>query len=137
MSAENEHKVTDFLNSWFDADMGESVQYLSEDVSYHNMPWEPVSGHAGVRQFLDPVVQGENNALVKMDITHTTSSGNTVMNERIETWEIGDVRVVLPVVGMFAFNSDGKISRWNDYFDAKTVEPFMAAVSKRQSSLSE
>lgn len=130
MSAENEKKVTDFCNSLFDADMAKSVQYLSEDVEYHNMPWEPVTGHAGVRKVLDPFVHGENNLLEKMDISHTSSSGNTVMNERLETWTKGDVTVKLPVVGMFEFNSQGKICRWHDYFDAKTIAPLMEALKK-------
>ena len=101
MSAENEKKATDFCNSLGDADLGKSVQYLSEDVDYHNMPWEPVNGHAGVRQVLDGFVEGDNNLLEKMDIKHTTSSGNIVMNERLETWAIGSVKVDLPVIGMF------------------------------------
>ena len=133
MSAEHEKKVTDFLNSWHAADMGRSVEYLADDVVYHNMPWEAVSGHAGVRQILDPVVHGDNNALVKMDITHTASSGNIVMNERLETWALDEVRLELPVVGLFEFDAAGKICRWHDYFDAKTSEAFMAAASKRQS----
>ena len=130
MSAENEKKATAFCHSLFDADMAKSVEYLSEDVEYHNMPWEPVTGHAGVRKVLDPFVHGENNMLEKMDILHTTSSGNTVMNERLETWTKGDVTVKLPVVGMFEFNTQGKICRWNDYFDAKTMTPLMEALKK-------
>ncbi len=123
MSAENEKKVTDFCLSLEDGELAKSVQYLSEDVSYHNIPWEPVTGHAGVRQVLDSFIEGDKNILEKMDIKHTTSSGNTVMNERLETWAVGNVTVKLPVVGRFEFNSEGKICSWNDYFDAKTIAP--------------
>ena len=130
MSAENEKKATDFCNSLQDADLGKSVQYLSEDVDYHNIPWKPVNGHAGVRQVLDGFVEGGNNLLEKMDIKHTTSSGNIVMNERLETWAIGSVTIDLPVIGMFEFNSAGKISHWHDYFDAKTMAPLTAEVKK-------
>lgn len=123
MSAENEKKATDFCLSLEDGELARSVQYLSEDVEYHNMPWEPVSGHAGVRKVLDSFVEGDNNILQKMDIRRTASSGTTVMNERLETWAIGTVTVKLPVVGLFEFNSEGKIFRWHDYFDAKTLAP--------------
>ena len=129
MSAENEKLVTDFCLSLQDADMGKLVAYLSEDVVYHNIPWQPVTGHAGVRQVLGPFIEGPNRASVKMDIKHTTSSGNTVMNERLETWTKGSVRLELPVLGVFELQN-GKIRQWRDYFDAKSVAPLMEAVQK-------
>lgn len=129
MSAENEKLVTDFCLSLQSADMGKVVAYLSEDVVYHNIPWQPVTGHAGVRQTLGPFIEGPGRASVKMDIKHTTSSGNTVMNERLETWTKGSTRLELPVLGVFELKN-GKISQWRDYFDAKSVAPLMEAIQK-------
>ena len=130
MSAENEKKVTDFCLSLEDGELAKSVQYLSDDVDYHNIPWKPVTGHAGVRQVLESFIEGDNNLLQKMDIKHTTSSGDTVMNERLETWVVGSVTVKLPVVGLFAFNAEGKICRWHDYFDAETIAPLTAEMKR-------
>ena len=87
MSAENEQLVTEFCNALGGGDMGKVVSYLSADVFYHNMPWAPVTGHAGVREVLDPFVGA--NLLQKMEITHTASSGDVVTNERLETWVKG------------------------------------------------
>jgi len=129
MSVENEKLVTEFCLSLQSADMGKVVVYLSEDVVYHNIPWQPVTGHAGVRQVLGPFIEGPGRASVKMDIKHTTSSGNTVMNERLETWTKGSTRLELPVLGVFELKS-GKITQWRDYFDANTVAPLMEAVQK-------
>ena len=128
MSATNEKTVTDFCNSLLSRDMSKLVSYLSEDVFYHNMPWQPVNGHSGVREVLTPFVEGKNVSLAKMDIKNTSSSGDVVMNERIETWVSGQVKVELPVVGVFTFNDKGKIFRWCDYFDAKTMAPLMEAM---------
>ncbi len=125
MSAPNEKTVTDFCNSLLSRDMNKLVAYLSEDVFYHNMPWQPVHGHAGVRQALTAFVEGPKISLEKMDIPHTTSAGDVVMNERLEHWAAGAVKVKLPVLGVFTFNDKGKISRWCDYFDAKTIAPLM------------
>jgi limonene-1,2-epoxide hydrolase len=127
MSAENEKIVTDMCQSLRSADMAKVVSYLSEDVVYHNIPWAPVTGHAGVRQVLDPFVHGANCALVRMDIKQTTSAGNVVMNERLETWAKGSVRLELPVVGVFEVNK-GKITHWRDYFDAASVAPLTEAI---------
>lgn len=129
MSTENEKLVTEFCQSLRSADMAKVVSYLSEDVVYHNIPWQPVTGHAGVRQILDPFIQGPNCALMKMDIKNTTSSGNTVMNERLETWVKGSVRLELPVLGVFELKN-GKITQWRDYFDADSVKPLTEAIQQ-------
>ncbi len=125
MSADNEQFVTDFCNSLTLGDMSRVVSYLSEDVFYHNMPWAPVNGHAGVHEVLDPFVN--TNLLQKMEIKHTSSSGNVVTNERLETWVKGDVRVLLPVLGVFIL-TNGKITKWCDYFDSGTMAPLMEAL---------
>jgi len=127
MSTENEKIVTDMCQSLRSADMTKVVSYLSEDVAYHNIPWAPVTGHAGVRQVLDPFVHGANCALERLDIKHTTSAGNVVMNERLETWAKGSVRLELPVLGVFEVNK-GKITHWRDYFDAASVAPLMEVI---------
>ena len=127
MSTDNEQFVTDFCNSLTSGDMSRVVSYLSEDVFYHNMPWAPVNGHAGVHEVLDPFVNA--NLLEKMEIKHTSSSGNVVTNERLETWVKGDVRVLLPVLGVFTL-TNGKITKWCDYFDSGTIAPLMEALQQ-------
>src|SRR5215831_12844967 len=99
MSTENEKIVSEFCNSLLSADMTKVVSYLSEDVYYHNVPWSPVTGHEAVRKVLDPFIHGNNCCITRMDIKNTTSSGKVVMNERVETWVKGSVKVELPVVG--------------------------------------
>ena len=130
MSANNEQKVTDFCMSWLNGELGASAAYLSEDVEYHNMPWDPVTGHAGFLQVFKQFVRDDVNMLQKMDILHSASSGNIVMNERLELWVLGDVRMELPVLGMFELNGEGKIRRWHDYFDAQTAAPLLALISE-------
>lgn len=112
MSTENEKIVTNFCNSLEDGDMAKSVQYLSEDVDYQNVGLSKVAGHAGVRELLDEWIDGDNQLLTKMDIKHTASTGNIVMNVRLERWALGDVAAYLPTMGMFELNNDGKICRW-------------------------
>lgn len=126
MSTTNEQLVTDFCEALADGGLSAILPYLAEDVLYHNMPWAPVTGHAGVCEVLEPFV-GARNFLEKMEIKHTTASDNVVMNERRETWVKGEVTVVLPVLGVFTI-TDGKISTWCDYFDSGTIAPLMEAV---------
>lgn len=129
MGVENEKIVTEFCKALEKGSIAALTPYLSEDVSYHNMPWQPVTGHAGVREVLGPFLEGAGRATVKMNITNTSSSGHTVMNERLEEWVKGSVKVDLPVLGIFELKG-GKITHWRDYFDAKTVQPLMEAIQK-------
>lgn len=130
MSAESEQKVADFCFSWLKGDLAASAEYLSEDVEYHNLPWEPVTGHAGFLGVFKQFVREDVNTLKKMEIFNSTSSGNIVMNERLEHWALDEVKIQLPVTGMFEINSSGKICRWHDYFDAQTAAPLLEALSK-------
>ena len=102
---------------------------LADDVDYVNVPIGGVKGRDAARRFLEPFVGDGRNALVGAEILHTTSAGNVVMNERVETWVKGDVRVVLPVAGVFEIE-DGKIRKWRDYFDLATVQPLLDAAAK-------
>ena len=38
-------------------------------------------------------------------------------------------------MGMFEFNSDGKICRWHDYFDRAVFESLMAEMKKVRGAL--
>jgi len=116
MSTANEKTVTDFCNALRDRSMNKLVSYLTEDVYYHNMPWEPVHGHDGVRKVLTAFVEGDKIVLEKMDIKNTTSAGNVVMNERVDRFVIGPKKIELPVAGVFEIRN-GKIAAWRDYFD--------------------
>lgn len=123
MSEANRRLVTDFCNALM-AGTDKLVEFLSEDVHYHNMPWPPVTGHDGVRTVLAPLVDADPCALRKMEIHHTLAEGDTVMNARDETWEHKGVTCVLPVAGVFRIR-DGKITHWSDYFDVKTIQPLL------------
>ena len=129
MSAENERLVTEFCQAFLEADIAKLLTYLSEDIVYQNMPWKPVTGHEEVRKVLTPFIHGANCALTGMEITHTTSSGNVVMNERLENWQKGAVSLDLPVMGVFEIE-DGKIAKWRDYFDGPALTPLMEAVQQ-------
>ena len=124
MATDPARHVTDFCHSLTGGDMARSCSFLAADVHYHNMPWAPVTGHEGVRQVLEPLLQGSGCAMQIMEIEHTVCNGEVVMNARLETWERQGVRLVLPVAGLFIVR-DGLITRWVDYWDLATVQPLL------------
>jgi len=122
MSAENEKLVTDFCLSWSRLNTDEVMSYLTEDCFYHNIPMEPYVGHAAIRKFVEPFLKDAASAT--FEIKHTTSAGNVVMNERVDTFVMGPKTISLPVAGVFEIRG-GKISAWRDYFDLASFQKQM------------
>jgi limonene-1,2-epoxide hydrolase len=128
MDERNIQIVTDMCNALTGGNMAALVEYLTDDVYYYNVPWEPVHGRAAVRAVLDPFVHGENCAVQKMVIHHSAANGAIVMNARTETWSRNDVTHELEVAGLFTLR-DGLIARWTDYWDLVGFQPFIDAAS--------
>ena len=127
MSADNETIVTNLcmglkgpIEGW--------LGLLSEDVAYWNTPMAPVQGREAARAFLAPFISDTHNLLETMEILATCSAGDIVMNERREVWGKGDVRVTLPVAGVFRVR-DGQITEWRDYWDLAALKPLLDALA--------
>ena len=106
--------VNAFMQHIESKDIDSAVALLADDVSYENMPIDPISGRNAVRQvlegFLQPAVHVEWRVLREWEI------GGTVINERLDRFQIGDGWLELPVAGFFQVE-DGLITLWRDYFD--------------------
>jgi len=122
MSAENEKLVTDFCRAWSKLNTDEVLSYLTDDCFYHNIPMEPMVGKAAVRKFVEPFLKDAQSA--NFAIKHTTSAGNVVMNERVDTFVMGPKKIELPVAGVFEIRN-GKIAAWRDYFDLASFQKQM------------
>ena len=106
--------VNAFMQHIESKDIDSAVALLADNVSYENMPIDPISGRDAVRQvlegFLQPAVHVEWRVLFEWEI------GGTVINERLDRFQIGDGWLELPVAGFFQVE-DGLITLWRDYFD--------------------
>lgn len=126
MSVEKEKLVTELCTAaLLSHDINRVLACLSEDVYFYNGPFDTVTGHEAVHQVIAPILT--HRALEKVEIKNTATSGDLVMNERVETWAKGAVRIQLPIVGVFTVKGD-KITRWCDYFDGGTAMPFLEAL---------
>jgi limonene-1,2-epoxide hydrolase len=74
-----------------------------------------VVGHEGLATtlsaFLAPAGEVDWQILTQFEI------GSTVINERLDRFQIGDGWLELPIAGVFHIDDDGKIALWRDYFD--------------------
>jgi limonene-1,2-epoxide hydrolase len=109
--------VTAFCSALTKSDLDGAMKLVAEDCVYHNIPLEPVKGAAAIRATLAGFVQ--MLGAIEIDTKVQVAVGDTVMNERIDTFTPpGKARYGLPVAGVFEVKN-GKIVAWRDYFDVR------------------
>jgi limonene-1,2-epoxide hydrolase len=114
----NEQIVTDFCTAFGRMNADELIDYFTLDAIYHNIPLPVLRG----RQEIYESLQGLPNRFKEMriEILHQISSGDIVMNERIDYFTFPDREVALPIAGIFELEN-GKIKAWREYFDLDTL----------------
>ena len=105
--------VLDFIAAWNANDIERVVHCLSDDVVYHNIPMQPLTGRADVHRYLT----GKGGFdWVRWTLIAIAENGPMVLTERVDEFGIGGRDVSLPLMGAFEVH-DGKIRAWRDYFD--------------------
>lgn len=106
--------VAGFIAAIESRDVDAALALLAEDVSYENMPMDPIVGRemTGVvlHSYLDLSTE------VEWRIVREVLDGDIVINERVDRFLIGDGWLELPVAGFWEVH-DGLITLWRDYFD--------------------
>ncbi len=110
-----EQTVKDFCAAIVRRDVKEICSFFTADAVYHNIPLEPVVGHAAIegvlQQFIGPATDAEFEMLALATV------GNKVLTERVDRFTMMGKQIAIPVMGTFEVNADGKITAWRDYFD--------------------
>jgi limonene-1,2-epoxide hydrolase len=110
--------VASFIAAIERHDVDAALALVTDDVSYENVPIDPIVGKeavgAALRGFLATATE------VDWKVLRTVTDDRVVVNERVDRFRIGDGWLELPVAGFFELTVDGLISRWRDYFDMAT-----------------
>jgi limonene-1,2-epoxide hydrolase len=110
--------VNAFLGAAAKRDYDAALVLLAEDVEYQNMPIAPVKGREAVKEQLEMLLAMGTDSEWK--VLHEVADGDTVMNERVDRFQINGQWADLPVMGVFVLR-DGLIAEWRDYFDLQTI----------------
>lgn len=110
--------VTAMCRSWADPDPDQISAFFAEDAVYHNIPMEPITGRAAIRDFIAGFLSTFES--IEFDVHHQVAAGNIVMNERTDILRGLGKDTPLPVVGVFEV-ADGAITAWRDYFDMAAI----------------
>lgn len=94
-------------------DLDGAFALLADDVVYHNIPMNPVTGPAAVRAVFAQIPFEAIDWIVHS----SAAAGGRVLNERTDRFRLaGGHWVELRVMGTFEV-ADGRITAWRDYFD--------------------
>jgi limonene-1,2-epoxide hydrolase len=110
--------VNAFMTAAAKRDYDTALPLLTEDVEYQNMPIAPVKGRDAVKEQLEALLAMGTDSEWK--VLNEVTSGNMVMNERVDRFQLGGKWAELPVMGVFILRDD-LIAEWRDYFDLQTI----------------
>jgi limonene-1,2-epoxide hydrolase len=114
--------VTAFIKAASAKDFDRVAELAAEDILYHNMPMEPVTGIPAMRDVLAIIEDGE------WIVHRQLAVGDVVMNERTDRLKVNGIWVELPVAGVFEVH-DGRVTLWRDYFDMQMIVAAMTPTS--------
>ena len=108
--------ITDFCNTWASKDIDALMAFFTDDAVYPNIPMDPPNvGKEQIRAIIEMFTNDPEAIEFAVHHQAETAAG-VVMNERTDTFKIGETTITLRVMGTFELR-DGKISAWRDYFD--------------------
>jgi limonene-1,2-epoxide hydrolase len=124
MSDSPESVVRNFIATWENATVETLSAFLSQDAVYTD-PRGVQSGVDAIKKLWEVDLQMTPSTTV--DIKNIASNGGTVMVERVDTFPIQGRPYSLEVVGVFEVTGDGLITRWQEYFDMKSITDHLKA----------
>jgi limonene-1,2-epoxide hydrolase len=106
--------VTEFIRRIEAKDVDGAFDLCTDDVEYDNVPMPTAHGKEAAKGFLGPFVAGAT--AIEWVVHRQTATGDVVMNERTDRFQLGVRWIEIPVAGVWELR-DGKIALWRDYFD--------------------
>lgn len=108
----------DFLATWEKGDADEIAKYFSDEGVWIDGPRGIFRGREAVTAELRNVIAMSGS--VTVDIKSLLSDGRTVMMERVDSFQIGGKPFSMDVMASIEVE-DGRITRWRDSYDLKSV----------------
>jgi limonene-1,2-epoxide hydrolase len=127
MATEPESTLKEFFAAWSRLNVDHIMDFFTDDAVFHNIPLESAIGKDSIRNTINGLFNGllKGVTQIKIEVLRTASGNGIVFDERVDSFELNDKWVSLPVVGVFEIAPNGKISAWRDYFD---LEMFMKQI---------
>ena len=113
------------MDTWPRSDVDEIVAFFSNDAVYTDGPRGTYRGADAIKAELVSTLQVVPSTTA--DVKNLLVSDGLVMVERVDIFEVAGKTFDVEVTGVFEVNDDGRISRWRDYYDMRSLEERVAA----------
>lgn len=117
--------VRKFMDTWPRGDLDEIVAFFSGDAVYTDGPRGTSRGAEDIRAEMASTLEMVPSTTA--EVKHLVASGELVMVERVDIFEMAGKKFDVEVLGVFEVDGDGRISRWRDYYDMRSLEERVAA----------
>jgi len=104
-----------FIAAWNRLDLDGVFSFMSDNIEWQDVPLSTVRGIDAVRAKMAAFPAADACAF---DTHHIAASGDVVLTERTDWFDIKGKRRTIRVMGVFELDEDGKIAKWRDYFDS-------------------
>jgi limonene-1,2-epoxide hydrolase len=125
MSESAETVVRNYLAAFLQKDLDELVSFFSDDAVFTDGPRAVHHGIDAIRAELEANLKIVPSCPI--EIKKLVASGGTVMVERVDNFKLGGKPFDLEVAGVFEVDDNGRIKRWRDYYDLKSLQDRIAS----------
>ena len=126
MTSEEKINMTrQMFNDWEARDWDSVLGRFAENGALHSMMSDPVVGHDALKQLFDGFT--DLVEALTIDIEHIGIVDDVVVTIRVDRPTVRGKQGRLPAVGVFEYDSQGKILLWREYFDRPTMLSEMGA----------
>jgi limonene-1,2-epoxide hydrolase len=105
---------------------------VSEDVTYQNMPQQPIHGKDALRKLFGAF---GNVSQIRFELLNMAVNGDVVLTEHRDHLVINDRRCVMPMMTSFTLK-DGLVAEWREYYDMPSFERQLGCTHPGAASLS-
>jgi limonene-1,2-epoxide hydrolase len=117
--------VDRFIAAWSRRNIDELMEFFTADAVYENVPIDPPNvGGEAIRKTIEQFAGSASQ--IEFVVHRQAATGNVVMNERTDRFEIAGKWIEARVMGVFEIEG-GKIKAWRDYFDLASFMQQMPA----------
>jgi limonene-1,2-epoxide hydrolase len=120
MSDSPETVVRQFLAAWENPKLDELAGFFSDDAVWIDGPNGTHRGKDAINSELTKQL-AMGYVMLGMDVKSLVADGRTVMMERVDRFSIGGKPFSMDVMAAFEFDRYGRIKRWRDSFDLKSI----------------
>ncbi len=115
LNESNERTVQQLFVAFSRMDINEILTFFTIDAVYHKIPLARFQGHEEIAGTLGEFfIEG---LAVEFESLNVAERDNKILSERITRVKKDGVELAIPIMGIFEFAADGRISAWRDYFD--------------------